>query len=396
LKAVTWQGRRNVSVEEVADPIIKEPNDAIIKVTSTNICGSDLHLYETLGAFMSAGDVLGHEAIGIVLEVGKEITQIHPGDRVVVPFQISCGHCWMCERWLYTQCETTQVRGEGSGAALFGYSKLYGQVPGGQAEYLRIPEAQFTHILVPEGPSDDRFIYLSDVLPTAWQAVEYAGVPDGGSLLILGLGPIGEMASRIAQQKWIDTIIAVDLVDERLARARARGIDVIDLRDHEDDLAEVVRELTDGRGPDSVIDAVGMEAHGSPAAAFAQRVTAVLPDAVTEPLIKKAGLDRLSALYTAIETVRRGGTVSLSGVYGGMADPMPMMSLFDKQIQLRMGQANVKRWIPDIMPLLTDEDPLGVEEFATHRVPLAEAPQAYDMFQSKADGAIKIMLKPWM
>ena len=395
MKAVTWQGRRNVSVEEVADPIIKEPNDAIIKVTSTNICGSDLHLYETLGAFMSPGDVLGHEAIGIVLEVGKEITQIHPGDRVVVPFQISCGHCWMCERWLYTQCETTQVRGEGSGAALFGYSKLYGQVPGGQAEYLRVPEAQFTHILVPEGPSDDRFIYLSDVLPTAWQAVEYAGVPDGGSLLILGLGPIGEMASRIAQQKWIDRIIAVDLVDERLARARARGIDVIDLRDHEDDLAEVVRELTDGRGPDSVIDAVGMEAHGSPAAAFAQRVTAVLPDAVTEPLIKKAGLDRLSALYTAIETVRRGGTVSLSGVYGGMADPMPMMSLFDKQIQLRMGQANVKRWIPDIMPLLTDEDPLGVEEFATHRVPLAEAPQAYDMFQSKADGAIKIMLKPW-
>jgi threonine dehydrogenase-like Zn-dependent dehydrogenase len=395
MKAVTWQGRREVSVEEVADPIIKEPNDAIIKVTSTNICGSDLHLYEMLGAFMSPGDVLGHEAIGIVLEVGPDVRQIRPGDRVVVPFQIACGHCWMCERWLYTQCETTQVRGEGSGAALFGYSKLYGQVPGGQAEYLRVPEAQFTHILVPEGPPDDRFIYLSDVLPTAWQAVEYAGVPDGGSLLILGLGPIGEMASRIAQQKWIDKIIAVDLVDARLARARARGIEVIDLRDHEDDLAEVVRGLTDGRGPDSVIDAVGMEAHGSPAAALAQRVTAHLPDAVTEPLIKKTGLDRLAALYTAIDTVRRGGTVSLSGVYGGMADPMPMMSLFDKQIQLRMGQANVKRWIPDIMPFLTDEDPLGLEDFATHRLPLSDAPKAYEMFQSKADGAIKIMLKPW-
>ena len=395
MKAVTWQGRRDVSVEEVADPIIKEPNDAIIKVTSTNICGSDLHLYEMLGAFMSPGDVLGHEAIGIVLEVGPDVSQIRPGDRVVVPFQIACGHCWMCERWLYTQCETTQVRGEGSGAALFGYSKLYGQVPGGQAEYLRVPEAQFTHILVPEGPPDDRFIYLSDVLPTAWQAVEYAGVPDGGSLLILGLGPIGEMACRIAQQKWIDKIIAVDLVDARLARARARGIEVIDLRDHEDDLAEVVRGLTDGRGPDSVIDAVGMEAHGSPAAALAQRVTAHLPDAVTEPLIKKAGLDRLAAVYTAIETVRRGGTVSLSGVYGGLADPMPMMSLFDKQIQLRMGQANVKRWIPDIMPFLTDEDPLGLEEFATHRLPLSDAPKAYEMFQSKADGAIKIMLKPW-
>jgi threonine dehydrogenase-like Zn-dependent dehydrogenase len=395
MKAVTWQGFRDIAVEEVADPMIKEPNDAIIKVTSTNICGSDLHLYETMGAFMSAGDVLGHEAIGIVLEVGREVTQIRPGDRVVVPFQISCGHCWMCERRLYTQCETTQVRGEGSGAALFGYSKLYGQVPGAQAEYLRVPEAQFTHILVPDGPPDDRFIYLSDVLPTAWQAVEYAGVPDGGSLLVLGLGPIGDMACRIAQQKWIDKIIAVDLVDERLERALAYGIQVIDLREHEDDLPEVVRELTDGRGPDSVIDAVGMEAHGSPAAAFAQRVTARLPDAVTEPLMKKAGLDRLAALYTAIETVRRGGTVSLSGVYGGMADPMPMMSLFDKQIQLRMGQANVKRWIPDIMPFLTDDDPLGVDEFATHRLPLADAAAAYEMFQRKADGAVKVMLKPW-
>ena len=236
MKAVTWQGFRDVSWEEVADPIIKEPNDAIIKVTSTNICGSDLHLYETMGAFMSPGDVLGHEAMGIVLEVGRDIGRIRPGDRVVVPFQISCGHCWMCERSLYTQCEATQVRGEGSGAALFGYSKLYGQVPGGQAEYLRVPEAQFTHILVPEGPPDDRFIYLSDVLPTAWQAVEYAGVPDGGSLLVLGLGPIGDMACRIAQQKWIDTIIAVDLVDVRLERARSRGIQVIDLREHEDDL----------------------------------------------------------------------------------------------------------------------------------------------------------------
>ena len=394
MKAVTWQGFRDVSWEEVADPIIKEPNDAIIKVTSTNICGSDLHLYETMGAFMSPGDVLGHEAMGIVLEVGRDIGRIRPGDRVVVPFQISCGHCWMCARSLYTQCEATQVRGEGSGAALFGYSKLYGQVPGGQAEYLRVPEAQFTHILVPEGPPDDRFIYLSDVLPTAWQAVEYAGVPDGGSLLVLGLGPIGDMACRIAQQKWIDTIIAVDLVDVRLERARSRGIQVIDLREHEDDLPEVVRGLTDGRGPDSVIDAVGMEAHGSPAAAFAQRVAAHLPDAVTEPLMTRAGLDRLAALYTAIETVRRGGTVSLSGVYGGMADPLPMMSLFDKQIQLRMGQANVKRWIPDIMPFLTDDDPLGVEEFATHRLPLREAPKAYEMFQQKADGAVKIMLKP--
>ena len=184
-------------------------------------------------------------------------------------------------------------------------------------------------------------------------------------------------------------------MDEPLERALARGIQVIDLREHEDDLPEVIRELTDGRGPDSVIDAVGMEAHGSPGAAFAQRGTGHLPDAFTEPLMMKAGLDRLAALYTAIETVRRGGTVSLSGVYGGMADPMPVMSLSDKQIQLRMGQANVKRWIRDIMPFLTDDDPLGVDEFATHRLPLADAEAAYGMFQRKTDGAVKIMLKPW-
>src|SRR4029453_6193226 len=303
MKAVTWQGFRDVAVEEVADPIIKEPNDAIIKVTSTNICGSDLHLYEIMVAFMTPGEAVGHGGICIVLAGGSDITRIRPGDRVVVPFQISCGHCWMCERFLYTQCETTQVRGEGSGAALFGYSTLYGQVPGGQAEYLRVPEAQFTHILVPEGAPDDRFIYLSDVLPTAWQAGEYASVPNGGSLVVLGLGPIGDMACRIAQQKWIDTIIAVDLVDARLKRARSRGIQVIDLREHEDDLPEVVRELTDGRGPDSVIDAVGMEAHGSPAAAIAQRGAAHLPDTVIEPLMKRAGLDPLAALYRAIGLV---------------------------------------------------------------------------------------------
>jgi threonine dehydrogenase-like Zn-dependent dehydrogenase len=394
MKAVTWQGRRDVEVTEVDDPRIEQPTDAIIRVTSTNICGSDLHLYETLGAFMSPGDILGHEPMGIVLEVGSEVTAIRPGDRVVIPFQIACGHCWMCDRTLYTQCETTQVRDQGSGAALFGYSKLYGEVPGGQAEYLRVPQAQFTHIKVPQGPADDRFVYLSDVLPTAWQAVSYADVPRGGSLVVLGLGPIGDMACRVAQQKGIEQIIAVDLVDERLARARARGIDVIDLREHEDDLLEVVQEKTGGRGADSVVDAVGMEAHGSPGASMIQRMAANLPDVVAEPLIKTAGVDRLAAVHTAIDLVRRGGTISLSGVYGGMADPLPMMILFDKQIQLRMGQANVKKWVDEILPLLVDDDPLGVDDFATHRLPLSEAPHAYEIFQKKEDGAVKIMLKP--
>jgi threonine dehydrogenase-like Zn-dependent dehydrogenase len=393
MKAVTWQGKRNVAVTDVPDPTISEPTDAVIRVTSTNICGSDLHLYETLGAFMAPGDVLGHEAMGVVEEVGSEVTALTPGDRVVIPFQMSCGTCFMCSEQLYSQCETTQVTEQGTGAALFGYSKLYGEVPGGQAEYLRVPQAQFTHIKVPQGPGDERFVYLSDVLPTAWQAVEYAAVPKGGTVVVLGLGPIGDMATRIAAHHGF-RVIGVDLVDERLQRARERGIEVIDLRDHEKDLADVIRDGTDGRGPDSVIDAVGMEAHGSPVAKLAHQMVGLLPDAIAAPMMQKAGVDRLNALYSAIDIVRRGGTVSLSGVYGGAADPLPMMQMFDKQIQLRMGQANVKRWTDDIMPLLVDDDPLGVDTFATHRLPLADAPSAYETFQKKQDGMVKVVLHP--
>jgi threonine dehydrogenase-like Zn-dependent dehydrogenase len=393
MKAVTWHGKRDVRVDTVPDPRIEEPTDAIIEVTSTNICGSDLHLYEVLGAFMNPGDVLGHEPMGIVREVGKGVTSLAVGDRVVIPFQISCGSCYMCDQQLYTQCETTQVRDQGMGAALFGYSELYGSVPGGQAEYLRVPQAQFTHIKVPDGPPDSRFVYLSDVLPTAWQAVAYADVPDGGSVTVLGLGPVGDMAARIASHLG-HRVIAVDLVRERLARAQARGIESIDVSQLDSSLGDVVREMTDGRGTDSVIDAVGMEAHGSPIAKAAQQLTGLLPDALAKPLMQKAGIDRLDALYSAIDVVRRGGTISLIGVYGGVADPMPMLTLFDKQVQLRMGQANVKKWVDDIMPLLTDDDPLGVDAFATHTLPLADAPYAYEIFQKKADGAVKIVLKP--
>ena len=393
MKAVTWQGKRDVRVDTVPDPRIVEPTDAIIEVTSTNICGSDLHLYEVLGAFMNPGDVLGHEPMGIVREVGKGVTSLAVGERVVIPFQISCGSCYMCDQQLYTQCETTQVRDQGMGAALFGYSELYGSVPGGQAEYLRVPQAQFTHIKVPDGPPDSRFVYLSDVLPTAWQAVAYADVPDGGSVTVLGLGPVGDMAARIASHLG-HRVIAVDLVRERLARAQARGIESIDVSQLDSSLGDVVREMTDGRGTDSVIDAVGMEAHGSPIAKAVQQLTGLLPDALAKPLMQKAGVDRLDALYSAIDVVRRGGTISLIGVYGGVADPMPMLTLFDKQVQLRMGQANVKKWVDDIMPLLTDDDPLGVDAFATHTLPLADAPYAYEIFQKKADGAVKIVLKP--
>jgi len=393
MKAVTWQGKKKITVEEVPDPRIEHPTDAIVRVTSTNICGSDLHLYEPLAAFMEAGDVLGHEPMGIVEEVGSEVANLRPGDRVVMPFQISCGHCYMCDQRLYTQCETTQVREHGMGAAIFGYSKLYGQIPGGQAEYLRVPQAQFTHMLVPEGPPDERFVYLSDVLPTAWQAVAYADVPEGGTLCVLGLGPIGDMACRIALHQGA-RVIGVDLVAARLDRVRNRGVETVNLTEHEKDLGDAIRERTGGRGPDAVVDAVGMEAHGSPVGGIAHKIVGMLPDAIARPMMQNAGVDKLNALYSAIDIVRRGGTVSVSGVYGGMADPIPMLTLFDKQIQLRMGQANVKRWTDDIMPLLTDEDPLGVDSFATHSLPLSDAPQAYETFQEKSDDMVKVVLKP--
>jgi threonine dehydrogenase-like Zn-dependent dehydrogenase len=393
VKAVTWHGKRDVRVDDVPDPVIQYPTDAIVRITTTAICGSDLHLYEVMGPFLEEGDILGHEPMGIVEEVGTEVTNLAPGDRVVIPFNISCGSCFMCDQGLQSQCETTQNHEYGRGASLFGYTKMYGQVPGGQAEFLRVPQAQYGPIKVPEGPPDERFIYLSDVLPTAWQAVKYADVPDGGSVAVLGLGPIGDMCCRVAMQQGAGRVIGIDLVPERLERARARGVEVLNLEET-GGLGEAVRELTDGRGTDSVIDAVGIEAHGAPVAKFAQDMVGLLPDFIGRRVMEKASVDRLSAMYAAIDIVRRGGTISLSGVYGGEADPMPMFTLFDKQVQVRMGQANVRRWTDEIMPLLMNGDPLGVDDFHTHQVPLAEAPDAYEKFQKKQDGAVKVLLKP--
>jgi threonine dehydrogenase-like Zn-dependent dehydrogenase len=394
MKALTYHGVHDVRIDTVPDPTIEQPTDAIIKVTSSGICGSDLHLYEVLGPYLDSGDILGHEPMGIVEEVGSEVTHIKPGDRVVIPFNVSCGHCFMCNDGLQSQCETTQVHEYGTGASLLGFSKLYGQVPGGQAEYLRVPQAQYGPIKVPHGPKDDRFVYLSDVLPTAWQGVEYANVPQGGTVAVFGLGPIGQMAARIALHRGASRVFGLDLVPERLGVAQRHGVTPIDVTDV-DDLAGLLREHTDGRGPDSVIDAVGMEAHGAPTGKFAQRMAGFLPDAVAQKVTETAGIDRLSVLHGAIDVVRRGGTVSLSGVYGGAADPMPLMQMFDKQINMRMGQANVKRWIDDLMPLVTDDgDPLGVERLATHKLALDDGPQAYETFQKKEDGMIKTLLQP--
>ncbi|MER5386965.1 zinc-dependent alcohol dehydrogenase [Streptomyces sp. NPDC002688] len=394
MRALAWHGKRDVRVDTVPDPEIQDPTDVIIRVTTTGLCGSDLHLYEVLGPFLDAGDILGHEPMGIVEEVGSEVVNVRKGDRVVVPFNISCGTCFMCKQGLHSQCETTQVHSQGSGASLFGYTKLYGQVPGGQAEYLRVPFGNTLPIAVPPGPPDERFVYLSDVLPTAWQAVDYAAVPPGGTVVVLGLGPIGDMCTRIAAHRGAGAVIGIDLVPERLDRVKAHGVHTLNLEEQGDGIVEAVRDLTDGRGPDSVIDAVGMEAHGAAAAQAAQQMTTLLPSKLAAKLMQRVGVDRLSALYLAIELVRRGGTISLSGVYGGMADPLPLLTMFDKQIQLRMGQANVWRWVDDLLPLLTDADPLGVESFATHRLPLEQAPDAYEMFQKKQDGAVKILFNP--
>jgi threonine dehydrogenase-like Zn-dependent dehydrogenase len=391
MKAVTWQGKRKLSVDEVPDPVILEPTDAIVRITSTAICGSDLHLYELFGPFIDAGDILGHEPMGIVVEVGGAVTSLSVGDRVVVPFNIACGHCFMCQRGLQSQCETTQNVEQGTGASLFGYTKLYGQVPGGQAEYLRVPLADYNTIPVGSDLPDDRYLFLSDILPTAWQGVQYANVPDGGSLVVMGLGPVGQFVTRVGKHLGYE-VLAVDPVPERRAMAERHGIETWDLTG---DTVAALRDRTDGRGPDGVVDAVGMEAHGSPMAGFAQAAVGLLPDVLARKAMDTAGIDRLAAMHASLDVVRRGGTVSLSGVYAGEADLLPMKSMFDKQVTLRMGQCNVMNWIDDLLPLVEDAaDPLGVTDLTTHRVPLEQAPEMYEIFQKKQDGCIKVVLTP--
>jgi threonine dehydrogenase-like Zn-dependent dehydrogenase len=394
LKALTWHGKRDVRVEDVPDPRIEQATDAIIRVTSTAICGSDLHLYEVLGPFLNPGDVLGHEPMGVVEEVGPDVTHIKPGDRVVIPFNISCGSCWMCSRGLYAQCETTQNRETGKGASLFGYTELYGSVPGGQAEYLRVPQAHFGPIKVPDGTPDERFLFLSDIIPTAWQAVKFAELPADGALAVLGLGPVGQFTARIGRYLGASRVIAVDSVPERLEMARRHGIETVDSNDV-DDVAEALIELTGGRGPDGVVDAVGMEAHDSPVGKAAHAAVGLLPDALAKPMTDKMAVDRLGALRTAVKAVRRGGTVSVSGVYGGEADPLPMMEMFDRGISMRMGQCHVKRWVDDILPVVLDDaDPLGTLDMTTHHLPLDQAPKGYEIFQKKQDSCIKVVLNP--
>jgi threonine dehydrogenase-like Zn-dependent dehydrogenase len=376
-------------VDEVPDPVLREPTDAIVRVTSTAICGSDLHLYSKLRPFMRAGDILGHEPMGIVEEVGPDVEHVRPGDRVVIPFNIACGSCFFCQRGLQSQCERTRdegllaraasLLGRGKGASLLGYTHLYGAVPGGQAELLRVPQAHFGPIPVPHGPPDERFLFLSDVLPTGWQAAVYAGAAEAETVAVWGLGPVGQMAARAARHLGAGRVLGIDAVPERLSMAARHGIETVDERGV-DDPAELVRELTEGRGADAVVDAVGMEAHGS-------AIDTVLQTT-------KVQTDRTHALRQCMRAVRRGGTLSIVGVYGGPVQMFPLGDLFDMQVTVRMGQANVRRWVDDLLPLLLDGDPLGVDDLVTHRLPLEEAPAAYRMFQEKRDGCVKVVLTP--
>ncbi|MDR6612578.1 alcohol dehydrogenase catalytic domain-containing protein [Leifsonia sp. 1010] len=391
MRALTWQATKKVEVVDVPDPVIQEPTDVIVRITSSAICGSDLHLYDVLGPFLAKGDVLGHEPMGIVEEVGSAVRNLRVGDRVVIPFVIACGECFMCRRGLTTQCETTQNYDHGTGATLYGYTELYGSVPGGQAERLRVPLADFNAYKVGSELPDERYLFLSDILPTAWQGVQYAQLPEHGVLGVIGLGPVGQFVSRIGVHLG-HRVVAVDPVPERRAMAERHGVDTFDLSD---DVAVWFREATDGRGPDAIVDAVGMEAHGNPGTAAVQSAVGLLPDAVAQKLMTTVGVDRMAAMTLAFDAVRRGGTVSLSGVYAGVADPVPFMNLFDKQVTLRMGQCNVHAWRDELLPLVEDpSDPLGTEDLVTHKVPLEEAARMYDVFRDKEDGCIKVVLTP--
>ena len=391
MRALTWHATKDVRVLDVPEPEILEPTDAIIRVTAAAICGSDLHLLDVFGPFLQRGDILGHETMGIVEAVGSDVRRIAVGDRVVVPFVIACGRCYMCARGLTTQCETTQGRDRGTGAELYGYTELYGSVPGGQAEYLRVRLADANAEVVGHDLADERYLFLSDILPTAWQGFRYANVPPGGSLAVVGLGPVGQLVARVARHHDV-RVHAIDPVVERRLMAERHGATTYDL---DDDVAARIRDATDGRGPDAVVDAVGIEAHGNPGTAFAQTAVGLLPDGLAKQVMTKVGVDRLAALHLAIDLVRRGGTVSVSGVYAGALDPMPMLTIFDKQLAMRFGQCNVHQWLPELLPLAeAPGDPLGLEDLATHRVPLEQAPEMYVKFRDKEDGCIKVVLKP--
>jgi threonine dehydrogenase-like Zn-dependent dehydrogenase len=390
MRAICWHGKGDMRVDTVPDPRIEQPGDAIIRITATAICGSDLHLYDGYVPMMKEGDIMGHEPMGIVEEVGSEVTRLKKGDRVVVPFVIACGSCFFCEKSLFSCCDTTnpdaaalaEMQGH-AGAGLFGYSHLYGGYPGGQAQYLRVPHADVGPVIVQSGLPDEKVLFLSDILPTGWQAAEQGNIQPGDTVAVWGCGPVGQMAIISAWALGAGRVIAIDRVPERLEMARMHGkAEVIDFTAQ--DVYDQLQVMTKGRGPDVCIDAVGAETHGLGSV-----------DAMLDKAKAAVGLttDRIHALRQAINCCRKGGTVSVPGVYIGFPDKFPMGAAFGKGLTMRMGQTHAQRFLQPLLDRI-DKGEIDPSFVITHKLSLEEGPAAYETFRDKKDGCIKVVLTP--
>lgn len=391
MKALRYYGRSDIRYEDADDPIIEDPRDAIIRITSTAICGSDLHLYDGFMPTMEEGDILGHEPMGEVVEVGGDISEVSVGDRVVVPFTISCGECWFCQHQLFAACDNTNPNAKmaekalgQSPAGMFGYSHLMGGYPGGQAEYLRVPHADVGMLKIENGLTDTQVLFLSDIFPTGWMAAENAEIEDGETVAVWGCGPVGQFTIRSAQMMGAGRVIAIDRIPERLEMARQAGAETIDFEGEEQKVYDLLMDMTAGRGPDRCIDAVGTEAHGG------ESFDAAL-DSVKHAA--KLSTDRAHVLREAIMCCRKGGTVSVPGVYVGLLDRVPFGAVVNKGLTIKSGQTHMHRYMRPLLEKVAsgEIDPSFV---VTHELPLSEGPAAYQTFRDKEDGCIKVVLHP--
>jgi len=390
MKALVWHGKEDIRCDTVPDPRIEQPRDAIVKITSTCICGSDLHLYDGFMPGMESGDVLGHEPMGVVVEVGPEAKhKLKVGDRVVIPFTITCGECEQCQRGNFSVCERTnrnkKIGDEMFGhttAGLFGYTHLTGGYAGGQAEYLRVPFADSTHVKVPEGIPDEKVVFLSDILPTGWQAAVQCDIQPTDTVAIWGCGPVGQMTIRSAILLGAKQVIAIDDVPERLSMAKAAGAITIDLS--QESVVDRLNDLTGGKGPEKCIDAVGMEAHGA-------TTLETVYDRTKQALMLES--DRPHVLRQMAYVCRGAGTLSIPGVYGGLIDKFPMGQIMNKGLTIRTGQTHVNRWTDDLLHRI-EMGQLDPSFVITHERPLADGPELYKTFRDKQDGCIKVVLKP--
>jgi threonine dehydrogenase-like Zn-dependent dehydrogenase len=389
MKAVCWHGATDVRVDNVPDPKIINPQDAIIKITLTAICGSDLHLYDGFIPLMQSGDILGHEFMGEVVEVGSEVKRVKVGDRVVVPFTISCGNCFFCQRDLWSLCDNTNPNAAiaeklygHSAAGLFGYSHIFGGYAGGQAQYARVPFADVGLFKIPDGLTDEQVLFLTDIFPTGYMAAENCNIQPGDVVAVWGCGPVGLFAIKSAYMLGAERVIGIDRIPERLQMAKEFGkAEVVNYE--EVDAGEAVKEMTGGRGPDACIDAVGMEAHGTDVAAIYDRVKQAV----------RLETDRPTALRQVIVACRKGGTVSMPGVYGGLLDKVPFGAAFSKGLTFKMGQTHVHRYLKPLLEHIQNGE-IDPSYVITHRMKLEDAPKGYEIFKQKKDNCIKIVLDP--